>query len=194
MRKCWSPPPESLPKSHSYFIRASSPSKTGKTPVSPLIDRCQHHQQDCKRIFLRTWHFAPTNEQPSANCITQKTRQMRDDSWGAFKRNTEAGRLLSRLYGVEGDVSSQIKYPKLKTKPKTRHNTQDHRWHLCHETCADATLLQQECATGIFSWSHIIETLQSRPRYAHEGGRTSNGAQKGRSSTQNKVGKLRFAF
>lgn len=127
MRKCWSPPPESLPKSHCYFIRASSPSKTGKNPVSPLIDRCQHHQQDCKRNFLRTLHFAPTNEQPSANCITQKTRQMRDDSWGAFKRNTEAGRLLSRLYGVEGDVSSQIKYPKLKTKPKTRNNTQDHR-------------------------------------------------------------------
>lgn len=36
--------------------------------------------------------------------------------WRVFKHDTEAGRLLSRLYGVRPNARPQIKYPNLKTR------------------------------------------------------------------------------
>ena len=37
-------------------------------------------------------------------------------NWKVFKRDTEAGRLLSRLYGVKGDKDCSINYPKLNVR------------------------------------------------------------------------------
>jgi hypothetical protein len=39
--------------------------------------------------------------------------------WRVFKHDTEAGRLLSRLYGVDPSGRTQIKYPKLKKRSTT---------------------------------------------------------------------------
>jgi len=43
------------------------------------------------------------------------SKEKNEPNWKAFRNDTEAGRLLSRLYGV-GTSSPQIQYPKLKTK------------------------------------------------------------------------------
>lgn len=43
---------------------------------------------------------------------------MSDDKWKVFKHDTEAGRLLSRLYGTTPTCKPQIRYPKLRMKKK----------------------------------------------------------------------------
>lgn len=40
----------------------------------------------------------------------------KDQNWNVFRKDTECGRLLSRLYGSTVDASCQISYPKLNIK------------------------------------------------------------------------------
>ena len=55
---------------------------------------------------------------------------MEGEQWRAFKQDTEAGRLLARLYGVEaGSNKPKVSYPKLKPKQKGRENGESNLQH-----------------------------------------------------------------
>lgn len=54
---------------------------------------------------------------------------MEGEEWRAFKHDTEAGRLLARLYGVEGSGNKpKISYPKLKSSSTKKQLQHDSQW------------------------------------------------------------------
>ena len=55
------------------------------------------------------------NKTNHSNEISSITNNNNDPNWKAFKHDTEAGRLLSRLYGVQSN-ENKINYPVLKKK------------------------------------------------------------------------------